>query len=141
MRNAPTLAPGATYNGPVTEIAIRLLSETQDPAEFSAARDAFVALLTSQPGVGTDREFAAVIDGATFGPPARPVFTGMTHSGWYSARSASVTVRSSRMDMPAMQAGLRGIRWMPGTSRTATISSSHKPYRVPSIDRISSCLI
>lgn len=56
----------------------RRLNDGQDLAEFAAAREAFLAALTAQPGVGTDREFEAIIDGATFGPPAVPVFTGMT---------------------------------------------------------------
>ncbi len=70
--------PVQTYDGPVTEIAIRRVNDGQDLAEFAAARDAFVALLTQEPGVGTDREFAAIIDGATFAPPTATVFTGMT---------------------------------------------------------------
>ena len=69
---------GATYDGPVIEVAIRRVNDGQDPAEFAAARDAFVALLTQEPGVGTDREFAAILDGATFAPPEAAVFTGMT---------------------------------------------------------------
>ena len=68
----------ATYDGPVTEIAIRRVNDGQDPVAFAAARDAFVALLTQEPGVGTDREFAAILDGATFAPPEATVFTGMT---------------------------------------------------------------
>ena len=67
-----------TVDGPVTEIAIRRVNDGQDLAEFAAARDAFVALLTQEPGVGTDREFAAIIDGATFAPPTATIFTGMT---------------------------------------------------------------
>lgn len=69
---------GAAYAGPVTEIAIRRLNEGQDVAGFAAARDAFVATLTAEPGVGMDREYEAILDGATFAPPAGPVFTGMT---------------------------------------------------------------
>lgn len=68
----------AAYDGPVTEIAIRRVNDGQDPVAFAAARDAFVALLTAELGVGTDREFAAVLDGATFAPPEALVFTGMT---------------------------------------------------------------
>ena len=69
---------GTAYDGPVTEIAIRRVNDGQDPAAFAAARDAFVAALTAEPGVGTDREFAAILDGATFAPPEATVFTGMT---------------------------------------------------------------
>lgn len=76
----PTAIPqdAPAYDGPVTEIAIRQLSPNQDLAAFAQARDAFVALLTTQPGVGPDREFEAFMDGTTFGPPTSPVFTGMT---------------------------------------------------------------
>jgi len=66
------------YTGPVTEIAIRRLNEGQGVSEFAAARDAFVALLKEQPGVGTDREFASFLDFSTFTPPSPPVFIGMT---------------------------------------------------------------
>lgn len=66
------------YDGPVTEIAIRRLPDGQDVAVFATARDAFIKLLTAEPGVGVDREFEAIIDGATFGPPTAPLFTGMT---------------------------------------------------------------
>ena len=62
----------------VLEIAIRRLNEGQDVAEFEAARDAFVDQLKDQPGVGTDREFSAFVDFATFAEPSPPVFTGMT---------------------------------------------------------------
>ncbi len=73
--SAPSVA---AYEGSVTEIAIRRLNEGQDLAEFAAARNAFVAVLTAEPGVDTDREFMAILDGTTFAPPAAPVFTGMT---------------------------------------------------------------
>lgn len=69
---------GVAYEGPVTEIAIRRLNDGQDLADFAAVRDAFVAVLTAEPGVNTDREFMAFLDGTTFAPPAVPVFTGMT---------------------------------------------------------------
>jgi hypothetical protein len=62
----------------VVEIAIRRLNEGQDLTEFEAARDAFVALLTMQPGVGTDREFESFLDYSVFTPPTPPVFIGMT---------------------------------------------------------------
>ncbi|MEO0604936.1 MAG: hypothetical protein AAF211_26120, partial [Myxococcota bacterium] len=41
-------------------------------------RDAFVAQLVEELGVGTDREFEAFVDFGTFMPPAPPVFIGMT---------------------------------------------------------------
>lgn len=73
---------GSTTGGDATddvvEIAIRRLNEGQDLGEFEAARDAFVALLTMQPGVGTDREFESFLDYAVFMPPTPPVFIGMT---------------------------------------------------------------
>jgi hypothetical protein len=62
----------------VLEIAIRRLNEGQDVGAFEAARDAFVAQLRTQPGVGTDREFASFFDFSTFGAPTPPVFIGMT---------------------------------------------------------------
>ncbi len=62
----------------VVEIAIRRLNEGQDLTEFEAARDAFVALLTMQPGVGADREFESFLDYSVFTPPTPPVFIGMT---------------------------------------------------------------
>lgn len=62
----------------VVEIAIRRLNPEQDLGEFEAARDAFVALLKMQPGVGTDREFVSVFDYSVFGPPNPPVYVGMT---------------------------------------------------------------
>lgn len=66
------------YTGAVTEIAIRRLNEGQDLEAFAAAREAFVAALTAEPGVGVDREFAAILDGSTFAPPTATIFTGMT---------------------------------------------------------------
>ena len=65
-------APGSAlaqdaYTGPVTELALR--GVTAPLATFEAARDAFVAALTEQPGVGTDREFVALLDGTTFEAP------------------------------------------------------------------------
>ncbi|MEZ4605769.1 MAG: hypothetical protein R2865_02895 [Deinococcales bacterium] len=66
------------YLGPVTEIAIRKVNEGVDLAEFARARQTFVSLLTAEPGIISDREFEAILDGATFGPPASSVFTGMT---------------------------------------------------------------
>lgn len=62
----------------VYELAIRRLVPGQDLTEFEEARDAFVELLTQEPGVGTDREFEAVVDFFTFMPPQIPVFIGMT---------------------------------------------------------------
>lgn len=62
----------------VLELAIRRLNEGQDLAAFEAARDAFVTQLGAQPGVGTDREFAAFLDFSTFAEPSPAVFTGMT---------------------------------------------------------------
>lgn len=76
----PTATPqeAPAYDGPITEIAIRRLNPNQNLAAFAQARDAFVDLLAAQPGVGPDREFEAFMDGAAFGPPTSPVFTGMT---------------------------------------------------------------
>lgn len=62
----------------VLEIAVRRLNQDQDVGEFEAARDAFVAQLRAQPGVVTDREFAAFFDFGTFDAPAPQVFIGMT---------------------------------------------------------------
>ena len=70
-----TLAQDA-YAGPVTELAIRSVTATL-PA-FEAAREAFLAALTQQPGVDADREFVAVLDGSTFAPPEETVYVGMT---------------------------------------------------------------
>lgn len=64
------------YDGPVTELAVRLVTAEIDV--FTQARDAFVAALVEQPGVSTDREFVAILDGTTFEPPSTPVFVGMT---------------------------------------------------------------
>lgn len=72
------MEPSPAESGPVTELAIRRLNPEQDVDEFAQARDAFVALLTEQPGVGTDREFASFLDFSTFAPPSPPVFIGMT---------------------------------------------------------------
>ena len=85
----PTPEEVGTYDGPVTEIAIRQLPEGQDVAAFASARDAFVKLLKAEPGVGVDREFEAIIEGATFGPPNTPVFTGMTQYENLAAFSAA----------------------------------------------------
>lgn len=78
----PTTGEETTTGGDATddvvEIAIRRVNEGQDLAEFEAARDAFVALLTMQPGVGTDREFESFLDYSVFMPPTPPVFIGMT---------------------------------------------------------------
>lgn len=69
---------GSDATDDVVEIAIRRVNEGQDLAAFAAARDAFVALLTMQPGVGTDRELESFLDYAVFMPPTPPVFIGMT---------------------------------------------------------------
>ncbi|MEZ4294589.1 MAG: hypothetical protein R3B70_06410 [Polyangiaceae bacterium] len=69
---------GGTDQPDVVEIAIRRLNEGQDVAAFEAARDAFVAELKKQPGVGVDREFLAVFDYGVGGPPTPPVYIGMT---------------------------------------------------------------
>lgn len=68
----------AAASGPVVEIAVRRLNEGQDVADFEAKRDAFVALLKQQDGVGTDREFQAFFDFASQGSPTPPVYIGMT---------------------------------------------------------------
>lgn len=75
---AADTAPLVTPEDDVVEIALRRLNEGQDLAAFEAARDAFVAQLKAQPGVGVDREFQAVIDFSTFSEPSPAVFTGMT---------------------------------------------------------------
>lgn len=75
--NLPTTG-GEDNTDDVVEIAIRRLNPGQDVDAFAAARDAFVALLKAQPGVGTDREFASFLDYAVFMPPDPPVFIGMT---------------------------------------------------------------
>ena len=83
----------ADTDSPVLELAIRRLNEGQDLEEFEAARDAFVALLVQEDGVGTDREFNAVIDFSTFAEPSPPVFTGMTQYeslGAYEAAGAAI---------------------------------------------------
>ncbi len=66
------------YDGVVTELAIRRLNEGQDVEAFAEARDALVAVLTAQEGVGADREFASFLDFSTFAPPEPPVYIGMT---------------------------------------------------------------
>jgi hypothetical protein len=79
------------YDGPVTEIALRVV--TAPLADFEAARDAFVGALTEQPGVGTDREFVAVLDGRSFTPPEAPVYVGMTQyddAAAFAAASAAL---------------------------------------------------
>ena len=69
---------GAADQPDVVEIAVRRLNQGQDVAAFEAARDAFVAELKKQPGVGVDREFQAVFDFSSGGPPMPPVYIGMT---------------------------------------------------------------
>lgn len=84
--DAPTTTAGESGTGTtggegsddVVEIAIRRLNPNQDVGAFAAARDAFVALLKAQPGVGTDREFVSFLDYAIFMPPDPPVYVGMT---------------------------------------------------------------
>jgi len=66
-------------DGPVTELAIRLVSAPLDT--FTTAREAFIAALVEQDGVGTDREFVAILDGRTFEPPAAATYVGMTQYG------------------------------------------------------------
>lgn len=73
----PMLFPIDTTDD-VVEIAVRRLEPAQDVDAFAAARDAFVDRLRAQPGVGTDREFRAVVDFATFAAPEPPVYIGMT---------------------------------------------------------------
>lgn len=73
----PLLFP-ADLTDDVVELAVRRLNDGQNVSEFEAARDAFVAELKAQPGVGTDREFAAFFDFATSAAPDPVVFVGMT---------------------------------------------------------------
>lgn len=74
----PSFVGCADTTDDVVELAIRRLNDGQDLGAFEDARDAFVALLVEEPGVGTDREFEAVLDYGTFAPPSPPVFIGMT---------------------------------------------------------------
>lgn len=71
------------YSGPVTELAVRRLNASQDVTSFAADRDRFINVLRRQPGVRTDREFAAFFDFSTFSAPDPAVFVGMTqyHDG------------------------------------------------------------
>ncbi|MCA9971269.1 MAG: hypothetical protein KC425_13680, partial [Anaerolineales bacterium] len=84
-----TTTETAAYSGPVTELAIRILNDGQGVAAFAAARDAFITQLKAQPGVAADREFVALVDGATFAPPAGPVYTGMTEYANMAAFAAA----------------------------------------------------
>ncbi len=68
----------AAYSGPVTELAVRRLNPSQEVDAFAADRERFVSLLRQQPGVRTDREFAAFFDFATYSAPDPAVFIGMT---------------------------------------------------------------
>lgn len=70
--------PGPSASEPVVELAIRRVHDGQDVAGFEAARDAFVARLRDQEGVGVDRELRAFFDFGTGGDPEAPVFVGMT---------------------------------------------------------------
>lgn len=81
----------ADYDGPVTELAIRLVNGNVELVAFATARDTFVEALTIQPGVRTDREFKAFVDGTTFGPVTSPVFTGMTEYEDMAAFAAAST--------------------------------------------------
>lgn len=80
---------GTRDTGVVTELAVRRLHPSQDLDAFAVARDAFVARLREQQGVGTDREFAAVFDFASGGAPQPPVFIGMTEYDSSSAFAAA----------------------------------------------------
>jgi hypothetical protein len=68
----------ATASRPVVELALRRLGASQELTGFEGARDAFVARLRAQPGVEADREFRAVFDYGSNGPPMPQVFVGMT---------------------------------------------------------------
>ena len=68
----------AAYSGRVTELAVRRLNASQDVGAFAADRDTFISVLRRQPGVRTDREFAAFFDFSTFSTPDPAVFVGMT---------------------------------------------------------------
>ncbi|MDX2013234.1 MAG: hypothetical protein SFW67_23765 [Myxococcaceae bacterium] len=63
-------------SAPVLELAVRQVPGAG--AEFASARDAFVGRLRAQPGVVADHELQAIFDLGVMGPPATPVFTGMT---------------------------------------------------------------
>lgn len=84
-----TVAQEDDYDGPVTEIAIRRLNESQDVDAFAALRDAYVDLLKAQPGANVDREFAPFIDFLSFAPPEPPVFIGMTEYENFEAFGAA----------------------------------------------------
>ncbi|MEM9773687.1 MAG: hypothetical protein AAF902_03845, partial [Chloroflexota bacterium] len=66
----------STYDGPITEIAIRQVAIPQ--VDFVAAREAYIAVLQQQEGVVVDRELRAFLDFSTFGAPQPAVFIGMT---------------------------------------------------------------
>ena len=62
----------------VAALVIRRIKPDVTEAEFAAARDAYVAVLESQPGIGTDREFEAIVDFSTFAAPDPAVWIGLT---------------------------------------------------------------
>lgn len=88
------------YSGPVTEIVIRRLHETQDVNDFSTVRDSFINLLKEHPGANVDREFAPFVDFLTFAPPEPAVFIGMTEY----EDMAAVESASSLFDSPEAKA-------------------------------------
>jgi hypothetical protein len=85
----------------VVEIAVRRLGASQDIAAFEAARDAFVARLKAQPGVGTDREFAAFFDFTAQGSPSPDVFIGMTQYDSIDAFAAAGNALGSSAEAAA----------------------------------------
>lgn len=62
----------------VGALVLRQLKPDVSVEDFEAARDAYVAQLEAQPGIGTDREYSAFLDFSTFGAPDPAVFIGFT---------------------------------------------------------------
>lgn len=69
-------APSLTDD--VAALVIRRIKPGVSIEDFEAARDAYVAVLTEQDGIGTDREFEPFLDFLTYGAPDPKVFIGFT---------------------------------------------------------------
>lgn len=66
---------------------------TGDLDEFTSTRDAYVADLEAQAGIGTDREFQPFLSFVTFAEPDPPVYIGLTQGdslGEFSAGAEAV---------------------------------------------------
>lgn len=81
-------APAPDLSDDVFELAVRRINDGVSIAEFTAARDAFVAKLMAEEGTSNDREVQPFFDFLSMGIPLDSIYIGMTQYQDLSTYSA-----------------------------------------------------